>query len=44
MPEVFLAYTLLINDVAAFFAKTTVDPQSLLTSLQREVWSAAGEL
>jgi hypothetical protein len=45
MPEMFLPYTRLINDVAAFFAKTTVDPKSLLTSLQREVWAGivAGE-
>jgi putative ABC transport system permease protein len=39
MPEAFLPYTLLVNDVAAFLAKTTVDPNSLLTSVQREVWA-----
>jgi predicted permease len=38
MPEAFVPYTILVNDVASFMARTTVDPKTLLASVQRAVW------
>lgn len=38
-PEAFVPYTMLVDDVASFLARTTADPNTLLTSVQREVWA-----
>jgi putative ABC transport system permease protein len=39
MPEAFLPYTIYTLGERVILAKTTVDPKSLLTSVQREIWS-----
>ena len=38
-PEAFVPYTILVDDVASFLARTTSDPNTLLASVQREVWA-----
>jgi predicted permease len=44
MPEAFVPYTILVNDVTSFLARTTVDPKTLLTGVQRAVWEVDPEI